>query len=270
VDQHGTTEGADLERTLAAVKETQEAAAADARRSDKGYWAKPVRTLETRDVPAGAIDLNVSGRRLQAATGGFGRLWQKTFWVRLEGAHATPQQVIETWKRSFGDFWPKGNRMFLPAAGIAPGEIGLIKATPMPGVPAMATGVMVIYADAESFSFMSPEGHPFAGPLTFSAFEEDGATVAQVHELTRASDPLWEIALMLPVLGAKMQNDIWRSTLRNLASHFGVADAQVRSRIVIVDDRRQWRYWQNIWKNAAMRSALYTMAAPLRRLRRRS
>ena len=25
-----------------------------------------------------------------------------------------------------------------------------------------ATGVLVIYADDESFSFMSPEGHPFA------------------------------------------------------------------------------------------------------------
>lgn len=267
--EQGTTD-AELERTLAGVKETQVAAAADARRSDKSYWAKPVRTLETREVPAGAIDLNVSGRRLHGATGGFGRLWQKTFWVRIEGAAATPQQVIETWKLRFGDFWPKGSRMFLPATGIAPGEIGLIKATPMPGVPAMATGVMVIYADEESFSFLSPEGHPFAGPLTFSAFEEDGVTVAQVHELTRASDPIWEIALMLPVLGEKMQNEIWRSTLRNLAMHFGVADPQVRSRVLIVDDRRQWRHWRNIWKNAALRSALYTMAAPFRRLRRRS
>lgn len=240
------------------------------RRSDTAYWAKPVRTIGAHEIPEGAIDLNVTGRRLSGAMGGFGRLWQKTFWVRLDGASVSPQDVIELWKRQFGDFWPKGNRMFLPASGIAPGEIGLIKATPMPGVPAMATGVMVIYADEESFSFMSPEGHPFAGPLTFSAFEEDGATVAQVHELTRASDPFWELALMMPVFGEKMQNDIWRGTLRNLAAHFGVADPRVRSRIQVVDDRRQWRNWKNIWNNAAIRSGLYALAAPLRLFRRRA
>jgi len=260
----------DLQETLAQVKEAQEAAATEVRRSDKDYWAKPVRTIGEHEVPAGALDLNVTGRRLSGAMGGFGKLWQKTFWVRLDGASATPREVIETWKRRFGDYWPKGNRMFLPASGIAPGQIGLIKATPMPGVPAMATGVMVIYADEESFSFMSPEGHPFAGPLTFSAFEEDGATVAQVSELTRASDPFWELALMMPVFGEKMQNDIWRTTLRNLALSFGVEDPQVRSRIVVVDDRRQWRNWKNIWNNAAIRSGLYAFAAPLRIFRRRT
>ena len=66
----------------------------ETRRSDAEYWAKPVRTLSTRDVPAGAIDANVSGRRLQGAASGFGRLSQKTFWVRLDDAKVTPTQVI--------------------------------------------------------------------------------------------------------------------------------------------------------------------------------
>src|SRR5207247_3375696 len=121
----------------------------ETRRSDAEYWAKPVRTLSTRDVPAGAIDANVSGRRLQGAASGFGQLAQKTFWVRLDDAKVTPTQVIGTWKTRFGEFWPKGNLMFLPSTGIKPGEVGLINATPMPGAPAMATGVLVIYADDE-------------------------------------------------------------------------------------------------------------------------
>jgi len=91
------------------------------------------------------------------------------------GSHVTPEEVIRVWKTRFGDFWPKGQKMFLAATGIAPGEVGLINAS-LPGAPTMATGVLVIYADDESFSFMSPEGHPFAGPLTFSAFSEDGGT----------------------------------------------------------------------------------------------
>jgi len=153
--------------------------------------------------------------------------------------------------------------MFLPATGIAPGEVGIINAS-LPGAPTMATGVLVIYADDESFSFMSPEGHPFAGPLTFSAHVEDGVTVVQAHELTRASDPLWELMMMMPVLGERMQNDMWRQTLRNLAQRFGV-DTVAESKIVCVDSRRQWRNAKNAWQNAGVRSGL---SAPLRWARR--
>ena len=230
---------------------------------DDANWAKPTKTLEASDRD-GALNANVRGRKLNAANGGFGRLHQKTFAVRLTGASVTPQDVIKTWKTEFASFWPKGQKMFLPATGIAPGEVGLINAT-MPGTPMMATGVLVIYADDESFSFMSPEGHPFAGPLTFSAFSDaDGVTVAQVHELTRASDPFWELAMMVPVLGERMQNDIWRATLRNLADRFNVT-GKVETKIVVVDRGRQWKNAKNIWQNAAIRSGL---AAPLRLFRR--
>src|SRR5262245_4142722 len=102
-----------------------EAAKPQTTRSDESYWAKPVRTLTTKDVPVGATDLNGRGRRVQAAASGFGKLWQKSFWVRLEGATVTPPEVIKVWKEHFAEFWPKGNRMFLPPTGIAPGEVGI-------------------------------------------------------------------------------------------------------------------------------------------------
>ena len=222
-----------------------------------------MKNLEATDRE-GAINANVRGRRLNAANGGFGRLFQKTFTVRLTGASVTPQEVVRTWKSEFASFWPKGQKMFLPATGIAPGEVGIINAS-IPGAPTMATGVLVIYADDVSFSFMSPEGHPFAGPLTFSAHsDEQGVTVAQVQELTRASDPFWELTMMVPVLGERMQNDIWRLTLRNLADRFNV-NGKVESKIVVVDHRRQWRNAKNIWQNAAIRSG---RTAPARMLKR--
>jgi len=233
------------------------------KKTDEAYWAKPVARLDPKDPDAS----NVRGRRLNAAAGGFGWLYQKTFRVRLTGAAVTPREVIATWKERFGDFWAKGRKMFLPAGGIAPGEIGIIsdRAT-MPIAPAVQTGVLVIYADDESFSFMSPEGHPFAGPLTFSAFADaDGTTVVQVQEFTRASDPLYELMMHAPFVGDRMQNEIWRSTLRNLAAHFGV-DAQVEQAITVVDRRWQWRYARNIWQNAGIRS---TLSAPVRWLRPR-
>lgn len=243
---------------------TDQNIATEAARSDAGNWAKPVRTLTTKNVPAGATDLNVTGRRLYGVTTGFGRLWQKSFSVRLEGATVTPREVIQIWKERFADFWPKGQRMFFSATGIAPGEVGLINAKPMPGVPSMATGILVIYADDESFSFMSPEGHPFAGTLTFSAVDDDGATVVKVDELTRASDPIYELAMMTPFLGDRMQNDIWRKTLRNVAKHWGV-EARVEQRIVCVDSRRQWSQAKNVFYNAGIRTAMYTLARPFRR-----
>ena len=53
----------------------------------------------------------------------------------------------------------------------------------------LSTGVMVLYADEESFTLMTPQGHMFAGWITFSAAEEDGATVAQAQVLMRAQRP---------------------------------------------------------------------------------
>jgi hypothetical protein len=73
---------------------------------------------------------------------------------------------------------------------------------------------------------------------------------------------------MLPVLGERMQNDIWRTTLRNLAKHWSV-DAPVEAKLVVVDPRRQWSNAKNIWQNAAIRSTVYAFGAPVRRLRRR-
>jgi len=229
---------------------------------DDGNWAKPVKTLDADDR-AGAISGNVRGRRSNAANGGFARLFQKTFSVRI-GPSVTPQEVIRTWNSEFASLWPRGQKMFLPATGIAPGEVGIINAS-IPGAPTMATGILVIYADDVSFSFMSPEGHPFAGPLTFSAHsDEQGVTVAQVQELTRASDPFWELTMMVPVLGERMQNDIWRLTLRNLADRFNV-NGRVESKIVVVDRHWQWRNAKNIWQNAAIRSGL---TAPARWIKR--
>ena len=230
---------------------------------DTAGWAKPVTVLEVEDIP-GAVNANIRGRRLGGVTEGFGPLWQKTFRARLSGVDATPQDVIRTWKQRYSELWPKGNEMFLPAGGIAPGGVGVINGR-MPGAPTMATGVLVVYSDDESFSFMTPQGHPFTGIITFSAAREDEVTVAEVQEFVRASDPLWELS-MRTFLGQK-QNDIWRVTLRNLAALYGI-EAQLEERIVRVDGRLQWRNAKNVWYNAGVRSTLYALGTPLRRLRR--
>jgi hypothetical protein len=88
--------------------------------------------------------------------------------------------------------------------------------------------------------------------------------VVKVDELTRASDPIYELAMMTPFLGDRMQNDIWRATLRNVAKYWGV-DAPVEQRIVCVDNRRQWSQARNVIYNAGIRTAIDSLARPFRR-----
>lgn len=237
---------------------------------DAVYWAPYVSTLKVGTAPAGALNLNVEGYQLAGALQGFGQMWQKTFRVRLEGASVTPGEVIKTWKERFAQFWPKGNNFYAPLTGIAPGEVGLINMripgdSPI-GLP-LSTGVLVIYADDESFTFMTPQGHVFAGWITFSAFQEESSTVAQVQVLLRAFDFAYEIGFRLGA--SKSENRFWVQTLKTLAAHFGVQEATVESQIVCIDTRVQWSQFWNIWRNSTIRTVLYRIATPVLLVRRR-
>lgn len=229
-------------------------------------WAKPVDHLTAPPLPDGAVNLNVEGRRLTGPTFGFGQLWQKTFRVRLEGSPATPREVIRLWKARFPHFWPKGNHFYGPMEGIAPGSVAVLNLAGPGGAPLISTGIMVVYVDDLSFSFMTPEGHMFAGMITFSAAEVDLATVAEVKALIRANDPLYELSFRLR-FGHKAEDEFWKATLRNLATFFGV-HAEVRQEIVCLDPTVQWREAKNIWQNAAIRTLLYHIAAPARFVKR--
>jgi hypothetical protein len=228
---------------------------------DAEYWARTVRALEVGEVPAGAVNLNVSGRRLAGPVQGFGKLWRKTYTVDLGEGAAPPAEVIATWKQHFARFWPTGTSFYGPLTGIAPGEVAVLNVA-MPGGLLLSTGVLVLYADETSFTFMTPQGHMFASWITFSAAEQEGRTEVQVHVLLRAGDPIYELALPL---GAHRKEDrFWQHTLRSLAAHFGVVDPRVRTAMACIDRRRQWAKAGNVWHNAAVRSALYQLATPLR------
>jgi hypothetical protein len=104
----------------------------------------------------------------------------------------------------------------------------------------------------------------FAGWITFSAAPDGDMTVAQAQLLIRANDPLYEVGLTLG--GHAQENAFWQHTLRSLAASYG-EEAEVDTKVVCVDRRRQWGKAGNIWHNAAIRSSGYMLTAPLRRLR---
>lgn len=236
-------------------------------------WAAPVSKLTVSDLPAGAVNLNVDGRQLTGPLHGFGQLWQKTYNVSLSGAPVTPTEVIQVWKQNFSGFWPKGNRFYGSLTGITPGDVALLNLagpggmTGPGGRPLISTGIMVIYADDESFSFMTPQGHMFAGMITFSAFEENGTTIVQIQALVRASDPIFELTFRLG-LGHKTEDEFWQQTLESLAAYYGIKGV-VHQSVVCVDPKMQWPEARNVWHNAAMRTGIYWMLSPFRWVRER-
>jgi hypothetical protein len=234
-------------------------------RDDAASWATPSAALRVGDMPSGAINLNVAGRRLAGPVQGFGQLWQKTYRVRIGGT-AAPADVIREWKANYASFWPAGNRFYAPLSGLEPGDVAVINAASLGGVQ-LSTGIRVIYADAESFSFMNAEGHPAAGMITFSAVRDDAGVYAQVQALIRANDPFYDI--LLPLYGHRAEDQMWTKTLAALAAHFG-APAEVATERVLVDRHRNWSQAKNIWQSAAIRSGFYMFAAPVRWVRRRT
>jgi hypothetical protein len=231
---------------------------------DAANWARPVERLSAAGV-AGAKDDAVTGKRVSGPLQGFGQLWQKTFTVRLEGVETTPEAVVATWKAHFPEFWPKGQRLYAPLSGIAPGEVALLEIQPVPGAPVrLSTGVLVLYADDESFTFMTPEGHTLSAWITFSARRDGDVTIAQAQALERPSDPFDDLAYKFG--GNRQNNKFWEATLRNLAISVGVPVPVVEIQSTCIDSNRQWRYWRNVRNSATVRSARRTLTAPVRKL----
>ena len=230
---------------------------------DAAYWAElATATLTVGEMPREAVNLNVEGHRVFGPLQGFGPLWKKTFRIRLAGCpEVTPTEIIRIWKTEFPHFWPRGQRFFASRRGIVPGEVALLnlKAAGLP----LETGMLVLYADDESFTLMTPQGHMYASWITFSAYYDDDAvcSVAQVQMLLRAGDPVF--ALIMRYGGFRFENGVWQHTLRALAKRFDV-HGDVQTEEVCLDPRMQWAYVSNIWYNAGMRTAFYTAVAPVR------
>jgi hypothetical protein len=60
---------------------------------DAANWAKHISQLSISDAPAEAINLNVTERRVMSPIQGFGKMWQKTYRVSLNGAQESPKFV---------------------------------------------------------------------------------------------------------------------------------------------------------------------------------
>src|ERR1700730_871551 len=224
---------------------------------DAASWAKKIDRLEV-DPRAGVRGTNVAGRRLTGPIQGFGKMWQKSYRMKA-GPGIAPEQAIATWREHFPEFWPKGKRFAGALTGINPGDVALLDLAIGGGVK-LSTGVFVLYADSESFTLMTPQGHMFAGWITFSAERAGADTVVRADVLMRANDPLYELGMTFG--GHRKEDEFWAQTLTALGERLGDQAGTVETRSVCVDSRRQWRKASNVWHNSMIRSVLQTAAAP--------
>jgi hypothetical protein len=210
-------------------------------------------------------NLEIEGVQVQGPKEGFGALWRKRYWVRLEGTAVTPAEIVHAWREHFGEFWPEGNRFLSTFGALDPGDIGLL-ALDGPGGVTLSSGVVVLNAGPESFTLITPEGHMFAGVITFSAFRSGGVPVAQIEVMLRASDPLFEAGMVL--FGHRREDRFWRDTLANLAAFFGVR-AEPEMHRQLLSRRYQWSKAGNLASNSLLRGALFRSTGPVTRLARR-
>lgn len=237
----------------------------DNQKRNHDNWAAPIDRIKVGEVPIGATNLNVDGREVVSPMQGFGALWRKTYRARLTGLTITPAEVMRVWKENFPKFQPPENQFYPPMVGVKPGEVLFIsaKVPAFPGVNIpVSAGVMVLYADDEMFTVMTPAGFPEAGWNSFSAFEEEGVTVIQVQSMARTNDPIYEFGFIF-MGGAKQQHKIWAYVLTQLAAHFGVK-AEVDTKLECLDPALQWKQTKNVWHNAIIRTTFYQMGAPFR------
>lgn len=215
--------------------------------------------LKAEAKPPEATGMNVQGRETMHPNKGFGRLWRKTYLVRLDGKNLSPEQVVGDWKERLAEYMPSHSKFYPTLHGIQAGQLIYIDAKMPPAVP-VSTGVLVLEVGDTHFTLVTPQGHPESGYNTFSAFQDRGATVAQIQSLARAADPVYEFGYRF-LGGMKHQENIWRHVLTSLAQQHGVRSPRVEMRRELVDGHVQWSRALNLWHNALIRTTLH---APVR------
>jgi Domain of unknown function (DUF1990) len=220
----------------------------------EGNWAPKVDRLHV-DSARQDKAFNVEGRRVAGPQQGFGRLYDRTFTIVL-GDVVTPEALVSKWRAHFGDFWPKSATFYGSITSIEAGDVAPLTAS------GVTTGVLVIYADDTSFTYITPEGHMFAGMITFSARHDQPGTVAEIRMLVRPADPFW--VAVWPV-GRGMEGKFWKGTLANLAASFGVIGVVASEVTTCVDTKVLWRNWRNVFRNGAAVTVLHTILMPFRK-----
>lgn len=231
--------------------------------ADNTGWAPAVTRLKITEKPEEAVKLNMNNRRVLGPLQGFGPMWEKTYSLEINKPGLKPADVITVMKQHLPEFQPSQNKFYATSRGIKAGELVFIDSITPGGL--VSTGVLVLYVDDLSFTLMTPQGHPEAGWVTFSASSAGKAVRMQIQGLVRSSDPFFELAFRM--VGSKFQETIWKYVLTSLASYLDVtAPVQMTKKRIASD--LQWSKTGNIYYNSQIRSLPYNIPYMFRSLKK--
>ncbi len=232
-------------------------AAVDATPQNADGWLTETGPLELPPLPRGAIGKYVAGRYPQGPAHGFGGLWEETYRLMLGRIAPSPEEIIARIKRDYTALLPPQNRAHMPSSGIVPGAVIPTEMRVRGGV--ISTALQVLYADAVSFTLITPRGHQGSGWVTFAAYQDGGNRVLQIQSLARAADPFDEITFQLSKV--RRRERVMRYFLRQVAEVSGVTPL-ITAHQVCLDPRFQWSRLGNLRYSARVRALPYSLRRP--------
>lgn len=181
---------------------------------------------------------------VQEESDGTGTLFERRYWVDVQGSRLTPTELMTYIRTNFNEFSPDVLAKFAKTEGDeeeleVDDEFHIRILGPWNG------DVRVTEVDDHSFEFVTLEGHPEAGTIRFQAMKragEDDGLHFEIRSLARARDGL--VGFMHEKLGVGMwvQEKMWMTFCKRVA-HFteGEIVGEVQSETVDRDEVSWWR-----------------------------
>jgi hypothetical protein len=172
------------------------------------WLASKQRVDRPRPVPR---QLLWGDQRLQLPGDGVGILFHRSYWVEIERPKLNPKALIKQVQSDVGAFSPQLLANFKKVKGhpttMQPGdEYDITILGPWNG------SVRVVEVTATSFTFVTLDGHPEAGQITFSARQSSTTPHAlrfEIHSWARSRDMLVSLGYHEGKIGKVIQENAW-------------------------------------------------------------
>jgi hypothetical protein len=195
------------------------------RRLARRLWPEPAArgpTKQPRPVPS---SLMWGEQRLQLPGDGYGTLFHRRYWVDIDRPRLDAHTLMDQVKRDVGAFCPRLLADFKKVKGhptnMQPGdEYEIIILGPWNG------NVRVVEVTPTSFTFVTLEGHPEAGQITFAAKRHPGKRRAlrfEIRSWARSRDMLVSLGYNEGKIGKEIQKNAWVAFCERVAEASGGA-----------------------------------------------
>jgi hypothetical protein len=157
------------------------------------------------EVPA---YLSWRGRKLQLPADGDGPLFHRRYEVEIAGATVGPEQLFATIVRELPQFSPEALAKFKKVKGNAAtmrvgDEYDIEILGPWNG------SVRVSEVNGTSFSFVTLEGHPEAGQISFRLEAKGSMLRFAILSWARSRDMLVDLSYQQAQVGKEVQKEVW-------------------------------------------------------------